>query len=140
MSAPGDVRAACAAVLQSMLGLDWSVSSTWRAKPEPPQLDMMFGQTSYNTAMQGGNHDVSLIVRATAAPGEDSAYQVNLDPIIDWDGLPSTSLKAALEYDRTWGGTISACRVESVSEMKMYPTEGGALPGYEFTVQVTPNG
>lgn len=140
MSATGDIRAACAAVLQTQLGLSWSVASFWRAKPEPPQLDLMFGQINYDTAMAGGNHDVQLIVRATAAPGEDSAYQENLDSIIDWDGTPQNSLKAALEFDATWGGTVSSCRVESVSELKMYPTEGGMLPGYEFVVQVTPNG
>jgi hypothetical protein len=100
---------------------------------------MMFGQLNYDTAMVAGNEDVQLIVRATVQAGEDQAYQSALDPLIDWAGSTS-SLKAALELDATWGGTISSCRVADVSELKMYPTEGGALPGVEFTVLVTPNG
>ena len=59
--------------------------------------------------------------------------------LIDWSGS-TTSLKGALELDATWGGTISNCRVVDVSELKMYSSPGGALPGVEFNVDVTPNG
>lgn len=139
MSNPADIRAAAAAVLEVALGGDWNVSSTYRAKPEPPQLDIMFGPLVYDTAMASGNEDVQLIVRATVQAGEDSAFQDALDPLIDWQD-PTASLKAALESDATWGGTISNCRVSEVSELKLFPTEGGGLPGVEFTVLVTPNG
>lgn len=99
---------------------------------------MMFAGINYDLAMQDGNEDVQLIVRAVVQAGEDSAYQQNLDPLIDWAG--TGSLKYALELDNTWGGTISSCRVSDVSELKLFPTEGGGLPGVEFTVLVTPNG
>lgn len=138
MSNPADIRAAAATVLTDKLGDTWNVSSTWRAAPSPPQLDIMFGVLAYDLAMQAGNQDVQLIVRATVQAGEDQSYQAALDPLIDWSGA-TTSLKAALEVDKTWGGTISSCRVSEVSELKLYPTEGGGLPGVEFTVLVTPN-
>lgn len=139
MSNPANIRAAAAAVLIAQLGSAWSVSSTYRAKPEPPQLDIMFLGFKYDTAMQSGNEDVELIVRACVQAGEDVAYQQALDDLIDWTGA-TTSVKGALEKDKTWGGTISSCRVSEVSELKLFPTEGGGLPGVEFTVCVTPNG
>lgn len=133
-----DIRAALADVLTQALPA-WSVSSTWRSKPEPPQLDIMLGQLEYDTAMQAGNQDLRYIIRATVQAGEDVSYQQALDPLIDWTD-PYTSLKAALEADNTLGGTVSSLRVESVTELQSFPTEGGALPGVEFIVQVTPNG
>lgn len=139
MSNPADIRAAIASTLQSRLS-GWSVSSTWRSSPEPPQLDMMLGPINYDTAMQAGNEDIRYIIRATVQAGEDIAYQQALDPLVDWGRSgTATSLKAALEVDPTLGGTVSNLRVTDVTELKTFPTPGGALPGVEFTVVVTPN-
>lgn len=143
MSNPADIRAALAQFISDGpgsvpgLGGSWSVHSRWRVKPEPPQIDMMLGPINYDLAMRAGNEDVSFIVRATVQPGEDS-NQDALDPLVDWSG--SGSLKAVLEADKTLGGAVSSLRVMAVSEMKQYPTEGGWIPGVEFTVEVTPNG
>lgn len=139
MSNPADILSACAAKLSAAFGTNWSVSSFYRSKPEPPQIDMMLGPVAYDLAMGGGNQDVRVIVRATVQAGEDSSAQQALYPLMDWSGS-GTSLKAALEADRSWGGTISSCRVTDVSELKLYPSEAGVLPGLEFTVEVTPNG
>jgi hypothetical protein len=139
VSVPGDIRTALAFALSSNLS-GWSVSATWRAKPEPPQIDMMLGPVTYDRAMHAGNEDVSFIVRAVVQAGEDSAFQEALDPLIDWAGDRSTSLKAALENDKTLGGVVSSLRVSDVTELKAFPFDGGGLPGVEFTVLVTPNG
>ena len=98
----------------------------------------MLGPVQYDLAMALGNQDVRFIVRATVQQGEDS-NQGALDSLIDWTGS-SASLKAVLEADKTLGGVVSAVRVVDVSEMKLFPTEGGFLPGVEFNVEVTPNG
>ena len=136
MSNPANIRTAIASALATGLPA-WSVSQYWRAKPEPPQIDMMLGPINYDLAMQGGNEDISFVIRATVQQAEDG-NQGSLDALVDWTS--SSSLKGVLEADRTLGGVVSSLRVSDVTEMKLFPTEGGFMPGVEFNVEIVPNG
>jgi len=138
VTSTANIRAAIASTLQTALGSTWGVSGYFLSKPEPPQIDLLYGPVVYDTAMRGGNHDVKLVLRATVQWGEATSAQQALDGLMDSSG--SSSLKAALEADKTLGGTIDYIRVTEVSEPKVYPTAGSDVVGVEFTVEVGPSG
>ncbi len=114
----------------------WNVTAQFKPSPNPPQIDMMPGPTLYDTAMAGGLHDETVIVRATVQPGDvESSAQNALDLLVS----PGTAgLKAALEADRTLGGTVQSLRVTDASEYKVYAVSGTPLIGVEFNVSIFP--
>ncbi len=130
-----EIRAAMAAKLSAQFAA-WNVTAQFKPSPNPPQIDMMPGPVLYDTAMAGGLHDETVIVRATVQPGdlEDSAQNA-LDALVS----PGTAgLKAALEADRTLGGTVQSLRVTDASEYKIYAAGGSDLVGVEFNVSIFP--
>lgn len=131
MTSTANIRAAIAAVLQAAY-TGWNVSAYYLAKPETPQLDLMYGPVVYDTAAQGGDDEVHLTIRALAQWGDAVSGQQTLDAVLD-GGTITTGLKNVLQA-ANWGGTISAIKVLEASEPKTYPNADGI--GVEFTCRV----
>ena len=131
MTSTANIRAAVAAVLQAAY-TGWNVNAYYLAKPEPPQLDILYGPIVYDTAMDGGDDEVKLSIRATVQWSDAVSAQQNLDAVLD-GGTITTGLKQVLQA-ANWGGTLAAIKVESASEPKVYPNTDGL--SVEFACRV----
>ncbi len=101
----------------------------------PPSADVRRGPVEYDQAMDGGVHRPTMLVRVYVATATDRGAQVKLDSYLDPDG--SESVKAAIESDRTLGGTVDDLHVTGATGAQTYALEGIAtMLGSEWTVEV----
>jgi len=129
-----EIREGLAANLQAVFS-DRQVSAYMLAAPSPPAIDIIPDGITYDTAMQRGLDELHFIIRALVPATSDIGQQQNLD--LMFDPHSPTSVKAAVEADRTLGGIVSSLRVEDVSAYKYaVPESGPPAFAVEFSVLV----
>lgn len=133
MSALSDIREALVANLQAVQGVQWS---PWRlSNATPPCGFVWVGPISYDTVMQRGGDELTLMVTAYVALVSDIGAAKKMMSMLDPTG--ANSVKTAVEADRTLSGLVDDLRVTDFSGEQVYGLEGkGAVLGGDFTVQV----
>ena len=111
------------------------ISAYLLSNPSPPTLMVYAGATEYDKAFGRGLDRHVLIVQGLAGVVSDLAAQKVIEA---WRATAGAqSVKAAVEHDRTLGGSVSDLRVTEVSEDRVYQPEGkGPYIGCEWTVEV----
>jgi len=132
------IRAGIAANLATLSGAPANVqiSAYMLGNPTPPTLQVMGpDQIDYDLAMQRGLDEWRFIVQGFVGAMTDRGAQVNLDAWLAPTG--SLSVKAAIEADRTLGGSVQDSYVESASGYKIYQLDAGhQVLGAEWTIRL----
>lgn len=95
-------------------------------------------EVTFDRAMGRGLDEIKVTVRLYASRAADRSGQKALDAYLTGSG-PS-SVKAAIEADRTLGGACSDLRVTGVDGYGVYEVAGTAYYGAEFAVTVYAQG
>jgi hypothetical protein len=122
-------RLATISGLRTPLGFD---------KVETPAAQVGEVEIEYDKTMGRGLDELTFKIRVYASRADDRSGQDKLDGYLKGSG--STSVKAAIEGDRTLGGTAQTLRVTGVSGYGVYEVAGMAYVGAEFTVTVWATG
>ncbi len=141
MASLASIRAGIAANLQANLDLGVNsavqVSAYALANPTGPYVQV-FGpdEVSFHRSMgtSTAHADWSIKIQAGVPLTTDRGAQELLDRMIESTG--SASVRAAIEADRTLGGTVQDCIVTGVSGYAQYVTGQGDVLGCEFLVTV----
>lgn len=126
------IRTGIATNLATISGL--RTSATVPDNPSPPIAVVMPSRVVYDTAMARGLDTYEFLVRLIGNRITDRNAQNSLDAYLHSSG--ASSIKTAIESDRTLGGSVSDCRVQ---EMRAYgPLAIGevAYLSADFIVQV----
>jgi hypothetical protein len=107
-----EIREGLATNLRTISGVQ--VSAYMLASPTPPAIHVVPPAIEYHQAMQGGLERLTFTVQAFVALGTDIGTQKRLDDFRAPTGV--TSVKAALEADRTLGGVAQDLLVMSSAE------------------------
>lgn len=91
-------------------------------------------EIDYDSAMGRGMDSINVFCRVLASRADDEAGNAVLNTYLKGGG--STSLKAALQVDRTLGGTCSTMRVRRVDSHRMFEHAGTDYFGAELTIEV----
>ena len=97
--------------LSAISGVQWSPYLL--ASPTPPSGHVIPSEIAYDRAMHRGMDEVTMTVQAFVALGLDQAAQMKLDELLAPSG--ATSVKAAIEADRTLGGKVQDAWVSAVT-------------------------
>lgn len=131
------IREGLAANLAAIDGCQ--VSAYMLSNPTPPTVHVYPGDIDYDLAMHRGLDKWTLTVQAFVGMVSDQGAQVKLDAFLAPSG--ATSVKAAVESDKTLGGLVSDLQVVSCSGYRVYAREsGGPVLGAEWTVEVLASG
>lgn len=124
-----DIREALADAIASVTlpgYSDFQVSAYMLANPTPPCAWVVPGGPSgsieYDKAMQRGLDQVPFTVQVFVPLTVGQAAEQLLDALIEPSG--SSSIKAAIEADRTLGGACDSLRVRSCSGYRQYILDG----------------
>jgi len=126
--------------LSSIPGVN--VSAYVLSNPTYPQL-WVYGPADeriiYHRAMHDGSEDWNIVVQALVGIPSDIGGQKVLDELVASSGV--SSVKAALESDRTLGGAAEDLVVQSCSGYGVYPRPDGTTAlGAEWAVLVMMTG
>lgn len=142
MASLRDIRAG---IVSAIKAVDPQVQCTGYLleNPQPPCFEIELGSTGviFDLAMQRGLDQWTIIVRGFTGATLDETGQRKMD---DW--LASSggkSIKAAIEVDRTLGGTCSDCQVERIGQIRAYSPVANPTAkfyGVEWTLQVIAEG
>jgi len=117
------------------------VSAYMLSSPTPPTLWVFPEETDFDLTMQRGLDCYHLTIQAYIGAVADEGSQVLLDTLLD--PASATSVKAAVEADRTLGGAVESLRVTKQTGYRLYqvPNMGHAtsmaqILGCEWTVEV----
>lgn len=117
------VREGLATNLSSISGCQ--VSAYLLSNPTPPALEVYPDPTEgieYHRAMGNGLATYTMAVRGIVAASTDIGGQKNLDEWLEPSG--SSSVKAAIEADRTLGGAVKDAYVRDVTGYQEYVKPG----------------
>lgn len=111
--------------------------------PAPPCFEVELGSTGiiYDRSMQRGIDEWAFVLRGFAGTALDETGQRTLDAWLNSSG--GVSIKAAIEADRTLGGTVSDVQVDRVGQIRSYsPIANPTVQfyGVEWTLQVITTG
>ena len=134
-----DIRAGIAANLKAAFP-DSNITGYNMANALTPAFEVELDRIAYDSAMQRGLDEWFFTVRGFAAAGTDKASQMKLDPWLSSTG--AQSVKAALEADRTLGGSVNDSRVTGVAKMAVFSPVGSdsSLFGAEWTLYAIATG
>ena len=107
------IRDGIATNLQTISGL--RTSAEVPDSPNPPQAVVQMGNVSYDTAFQGGLTTYSFIVSVIVARVTEGRAQERLDAYASTSG--ASSVKEAIESDRTLGGVVADVRVVEMTNV-----------------------
>lgn len=137
MASLTDLREGVAANLASITGLQQS--GYMLSNPTPPCAEVEPGPIAYDKAMQRGLDRYQLTVRVYVAFSTDIGAQKRLDEFLESTG--ATSIKAAIESDRTLAGACDALRVTGCTGYRAFTLPGGRIAlGAEWTVEIFARG
>jgi hypothetical protein len=108
-----NIRAGLATRLATISGL--RTSSTQPDNPNPPIAVIIPDNTRYDDTFGRGMDTTTFRIILIVSRAAEKYAQKKLDTYVSTTG--STSIKAAIEGDRTLGGTVFDCRV---TEMRNY--------------------
>jgi len=127
------IREGLATNLREITGCQ--VSAYMLSQPTTPCLYVVPGDIEFDQAMQRGMDRWTFRVVALAGLASDIGAQKKLDEFLAPSG--ATSVKAAVEADRTLGGVVDDLRVTAATGYRTYGQPGGQVHlGVEFTVDV----
>jgi hypothetical protein len=126
------IREGLAANLSTING--FQVSAYPLANPTPPAIQILRGEIEYDLAAARGLDLVTMQVQAIVALTADIGSQMRLDPLIDPTG--SGSVKAAIESDRTLGGTVAGLRVTGAAGDQIAQGANGPVLVCQWTIDV----
>jgi hypothetical protein len=132
-----DIREGLAANLRTVRfsnGVQPAVSPYMRSDPVPPGIQVFPGPLTYDLAMGRGLDQPTWVVQAYVAFTTDIGSQTLLDELCAPTG-PS-SVKQAVEADRTLSGLVAALQVVSMSGYRIANTDTGALVVAEWDITV----
>ncbi len=133
MAELADIRAGIAANLKTSFP-DTQITGYNITNALAPAFEVELDRIVYDMAMSRGLDEWFFTIRGFAASGTDKAAQMRLDPWLNSTG--AQSVKAALEVDRTLGGTVSDARVVGVARMAVFSAGSSNLFGAEWTLRV----
>jgi hypothetical protein len=125
------IRQGLASNLSAITGLQ--VSPYVLPSPTPPSVEIVPSDIEYDQTFGRGTDLYRFTVRVFVGTPDSRVAQVRLDTFLAPSG--SESFKAALESDRTLGGSVSTLRVINASGYRMYGDSPPVL-GAEWTVEI----
>ena len=132
MTSLSSLRTGLANRLATISGL--RASATIPDNPAPPVAVVMPGRITYDTAFGRGSDEYEFTIMLIVGRVADRASQTNLDAYCASSG--STSVKAAIEGDRTLGGAALDCRVTQMTSQGSLAIGDITYHTAEFTVSV----
>ena len=127
------VRQAVADALAVIPGLN--ATAYQMSSPELPTAHVSRGPFTYDQALQGGVHNLTLTITAYVALLSAQGAQALLDRYLAADG--TYSIKQAIEADTSLGGLVQDLHVTGATGETSYAREqGGPVLGSDWTVQV----
>jgi len=132
MTALTDLRTGLANRLATISGL--RSSSYIPDNPQPPVAIVMPGRITYDTAFGRGSDEYEFTITLVVGRVADRASQTNLDAYCASSG--SASVKAAIEGDRSLGGTALDCRVTAMTSQGSLAIGDVTYHTAEFSVTV----
>jgi hypothetical protein len=135
------IRAGLAANLSGIAGVE-NVSPYVLSNPTPPVIWVRPAPDeliTYHGAMRNGLELWHLVVEAYVGVGSDVGAQMLLDTLVESTG--ASSVKAALEADKTLGGAAADLKVDDAHGYAEYARpDGPSLLGCRWNVLVHMNG
>jgi hypothetical protein len=116
---------------------DWQVSAYMLASPTPPAMHIFPEEIDYDGAMHRGMDTLMFTVEAFAGISSDIGAQKKLDQMLAPSG--ATSVKAAVEADRTLGGIVSDLHITKATGYRVYELHGAArapVLGCQWSVEI----
>jgi hypothetical protein len=132
MTALTDLRTGLATRLATISGL--RSSAYIPDNPQPPVAVVMPGRITYDQAFGRGSDEYQFTIMLIVGRVADRASQTNLDAYCASSG--STSVKAAIEGDRTLGGHALDCRVTEMTNQGSLSIGDVTYHTAEFSVTV----
>lgn len=135
------VRAGLAAAIKAQFGPDVQCSGYLLVSATPPCFDVLLQSVTYDEAMNRGLDELTLTVRGVVQNTSDIGGQKNLDEWCVSSG--PTSVKAALEADRTLGGVCQTLKVTELGAYQKFTSTTGSGADYlaaDWTVVVYGSG
>jgi len=132
MATLGEIRTGLAARLATIAGL--RASATLPDQINPPVAVVRPVVVNYDLNANNGLTQYTMVVTVVVSRADGRSAQNALDAYIAPTG--STSVKAAIEADRTLGGKVQTCRVTSVTNYQLDDTLEVPFLAVDFTVEV----
>jgi hypothetical protein len=126
------IRTGLATRLATISGL--RTSATMPEQVNPPLAVVTPLTVVYDLNANNGLTQYTMQVTLVVARADARAAQNQLDAFVAPTG--SGSVKAAIEADRTLGGTVNTCRVTQVANYSMVDTLDVPYLAVDFTVEV----
>jgi hypothetical protein len=126
--------AANLATIRFSNGIQPAVSPYMLSNPIPPGLQVFPGPLSYDLAMGRGLDQPTWVVQGYVAFTTDIGSQTLLDELCAPTGV--SSVKTAVEQDRTLSGAVSTLQVTGMSGYRIANTDTGSLVVAEWDVTV----
>lgn len=117
-------------------GGSWiSIDPYMLQNPNPPHIQIMPGEITYDIVMSRGGDELLFVVQAFVVANFDVNAQMKLDQMLA-DGGP-LSIKELVESDRTLGGVIDDLRVRNNTGYNVYSLASrGPVLGADWHVEV----
>lgn len=100
----------------------------------PPMAVVNPSNIEYDLNAQRGLTRFSMTVSVFVVKADDRSAQKAIDPFVGVSG--AQSVKAAMEADRTLGGVVDTCRVQSVSNYSATDANDVDYLAVDFEVEV----
>lgn len=126
------IREGIAAKLNTIPNIQ--ASAYMLSNPTPPAAHVIPGEIDYDQTMQRGMDMWTLTVQVFVALVTDKGGQLRLDAMLAPTG--TSSVKAAIEADKTLGGVVDTLRVSRMTGYQIFNLERGPVLGAEWTVLV----
>jgi hypothetical protein len=130
MSSVEDIRDGIATRLATVNGL--RVSPTYLDAPRPPVAMVLPDTVEYDLDGSRGADRFIFTISLLVGRADDRAAQRNIDTYI----VGANSVKAAIEADRTLGGSADTCRVTEMRNYGQVSVGDVVYLGVEFEVEV----
>jgi hypothetical protein len=127
-----DLRVGLSNRLATITGL--RSTATIPDNPAPPVAVVMPGRVSYDTAFGRGSDEYEFTIMLIVGRVADRASQTTLDTYCASSG--ATSVKAAIEGDRSLGGKALDCRVTAMTNQGSLAIGDVTYHTAEFAVSV----
>lgn len=127
-----EIRQGLAARCATISGL--RTVATMPEQPQPPVAIVQPETVEYDLNAKNGLTRYNMIVTVVVARADARSAQNQVDAYVAPTG--TSSIKAAIEGDRTLGGKVNTCRVVSVSNYTMLDTLEVPYLGVDFSVEV----
>jgi hypothetical protein len=108
------------------------VSATVPDAPRPPVAIVLPERLVYDLNARGGANTFFFTIMVIVARADDRTAQNNLDSFI----IGATSIKAAIEGDRTLGGVADTCRVTDMNNYSSMSVGDTLYLAAQFSVEV----